>query len=104
MLPFQKFRMASMSPPKNRSSRSASHARIHAFNNESPRSHGMSRVMPAARGQVNTSATATYRPVAARGLGAEGLALLVFSSKSCNQVPNLIQLLRRRERDHAEVS
>src|SRR5688500_240810 len=102
MFAFQKFRMASRSPPKNRSSRSASHARIHAFSNESPRSHGMSRVMPAARGHVNATAMTRYRLAATTGVREDlsPLPSFVFGSKSCNQVPDLIQLLRRGERDH----
>src|SRR5687768_4409316 len=104
MLAFQKFRIASTSPPRNRSRRSASHARIHAFNSESPRSHGISRVRPAASGHVKTRATAKYRMAVLRGERGEApLPLLVSSSESCNQIPDLVQLRRRRERDHAEV-
>src|SRR3989337_2799510 len=104
MLAFQKFLIASTSPPRKRRKRSASHARIHAFSRESPRSHGMSRVRPAANGQVNARATPRYSKATLAGLRADGLGLLVFSGKSSDQVPDFVQLLRRCERDHAEVS
>src|SRR4029453_8739422 len=101
---FQKLWRAPRSPPRKRSILSASHARIHAFRSESPRSQGMSRVRPAASGHVRMSATPRYTSVALRGLMAEGLGLLVFSSESCNQIPNLIQLSGGCERDHPEIA
>src|SRR5688572_7919749 len=109
MFAFQKLRIASTSPPRNRNSRSASHARIHAFSSESPRSHGMSRVRPAARGQVNTRATQKYSSAALTGVRGEGggrtpCPLLVSSSESRNQIPNLVQLIGRCERDHSEIA
>src|SRR3954463_3518596 len=97
MLAVQKPCMAWTSPERNLARWLASHSRIQQFSSESPRSHGMSRARPSTSGHVKASAMRRYSAAAV-------LARKERVVEFADQIPDFVQLRRRRQKHHPEVA